>query len=84
MTDSIDQIKKDAEARMAKSAETLKADLGKIRAGRAHPGLLEQIRVDYYGQKSPLSQVANVAVSDARTLTVCDGGRLLTAIISPP
>jgi ribosome recycling factor len=70
MTDSIDKIKKDSEARMAKSVETLKNDLGKIRAGRAHPGLLEQIRVDYYGQKSPLSQVANVAASDARTLTV--------------
>jgi len=55
---------------MAKSVETLKADLGKVRTGRAHPGLLEGIRVDYYGNKSPLSQVASVAVGDARTLSV--------------
>lgn len=70
MAESVESIKKDAETRMAKSVETLKADLGKIRTGRAHPGLLEHIRVDYYGNKSPLSQVANVAVGDARTLTV--------------
>ena len=70
MTQSVDNIKKDAETRMAKSVETLKTDLGKIRTGRAHPGLLEHVRVDYYGNKSPLSQVANVAVGDARTLTV--------------
>jgi ribosome recycling factor len=63
-------MKKDADARMQKSVETLRADLGKIRAGRAHPGVLDQIRIDYYGQKSPLSQVANVVASDARTLTV--------------
>lgn len=70
MPESVENIKKDAETRMAKSVETLKSDLGKIRTGRAHPGLLEHIRVDYYGNKSPLSQVANVAVGDARTLTV--------------
>lgn len=70
MTLSVDQIKKDAETRMAKSVETLKLDIGKIRTGRAHPGLLEHIRVDNYGSKAPLSQVANVAVGDARTLTV--------------
>ena len=68
--DSIDKIKKDSDSRMLKSVETLKNDLGKIRAGRAHPGLLDQVRVDYYGQVSPLSQVANVVASDARTLTV--------------
>lgn len=70
MTESVDKIKQDAQARMTKSVETLRNDLGKIRAGRAHPGLLDQVRVDYYGQKSPLSQVANIAASDARTLTV--------------
>jgi len=70
MTDSVDNIKKDADTRMLKSVETLKSDLGKVRAGRAHPGILETIRVDYYGQNSPLSQVANVVASDARTLTV--------------
>jgi len=70
MAQNVEQVKKDAETRMAKSVETLKADLGKVRTGRAHPGLLEGIRVDYYGNKSPLSQVASVAVGDARTLSV--------------
>jgi ribosome recycling factor len=70
MTQNVEQIKKDAETRMAKSLDTLKADLAKVRTGRAHPGLLESVRVDYYGNKSPLSQVANVSISDARTLTV--------------
>lgn len=70
MMNSVGEIKKDADARMTKSLETLQNDLGKLRAGRAHPGLLDQIRVDYYGQRSPLSQVANIVASDARTLTV--------------
>ncbi|OGI44927.1 MAG: ribosome recycling factor [Candidatus Muproteobacteria bacterium RIFCSPHIGHO2_01_FULL_65_16] len=70
MAESLETIKKEAEARMAKSVETLKNDLGKIRTGRAHPGLLEGVRVDYYGNKSPLSQVANISVGDPRTLTV--------------
>ncbi|HEU5339422.1 MAG TPA: ribosome recycling factor, partial [Sulfuricaulis sp.] len=55
MTQSVESIKKDAETRMAKSVETLKNDLGKIRTGRAHPGLLENVRVDYYGNKTPLN-----------------------------
>jgi ribosome recycling factor len=81
MTDSIDKIKKDADARMMKSVETLKNDLGKLRAGRAHPGLLDQVRVDYYGQRSPLSQVANVVASDARTLTVTPWDKGLVSAI---
>ena len=70
MAQTLDQIKKDAEARMTKSLEALKLELSKIRTGRAHPGLLEQVRVDYYGTKTPLNQLANVSVGDARTLTV--------------
>ena len=70
MQDQINMIKKDGEQRMAKSVESLKADLGKIRTGRAHAGLLDHLRVDYYGTQTPISQVANVSVSDARTLTV--------------
>ncbi len=66
----IDEIKKDAEARMGKSVESLKHELGKLRAGRAHPSLLDQISVDYYGTATPLSQIANINASDARTLTV--------------
>lgn len=67
---SCDQIKKDAEARMTKSLETLKSELAKLRTGRAHAGLLEHIRVDYYDNKTPLNQLANISVADARTLTV--------------
>lgn len=66
----LDNLKKDAEARMAKSLEALKNDLAKVRTGRATPGLLEHVQVDYYGSKTPLNQVANVAVADARTLAI--------------
>lgn len=66
----IEELKKDAEIRMGKSIESLKGDLTKLRTGRAHPSLLEHITVDYYGSEVPLSQVANINVSDARTLTV--------------
>ncbi len=66
----IEEIKQDAEARMGKSIESLKHELGKLRAGRAHPSLLDQISVDYYGNPTPLNQVSNVTATDARTLTV--------------
>ena len=60
----------DAEARMKKSIESFKLDMSKLRTGRAHPSLLDHVRVDYYGTETPLSQVANISVSDARTLTI--------------
>ena len=63
-------IKKIAEQKMAKSIEAFKGDLHKIRTGRAHPGLLDQVQVDYYGQLLPISQVANVTLLDARTISV--------------
>ncbi|MBU0655298.1 MAG: ribosome recycling factor [Gammaproteobacteria bacterium] len=66
----IDDIKQDAEQRMQKSIEALKHDLAKIRTGRAHPSLLDQVTVDYYGSDVPLSQVANIGTEDARTLKV--------------
>ncbi len=66
----IEDIKKDAAARMKKSIDSLKQELAKLRTGRAHPGLLEHIHVDYYGSEMPLNQVASVSASDARTLTV--------------
>ena len=66
----IDDILKDAKDRMGKSVESLENDLGRVRTGRAHPSLLESVRVDYYGAESPLSAVANVNTEDARTLTV--------------
>ncbi|HIO97877.1 MAG TPA: ribosome recycling factor [Leucothrix sp.] len=66
----IDDIIKDAESRMQKSIESLRGELAKVRTGRAHPSLLEHIVVDYYGSDTPLNQVANIGVEDARTLTV--------------
>ncbi len=66
----IDDILKDAESRMGKSVEALENELGKMRTGRAHPSLLEHIKVDYYGSETPLSQVANINTEDARMLTV--------------
>lgn len=66
----IDDIKKDAASRMAKSVESLSDNLAKVRTGRAHPSLLDHLTVSYYGSDVPLRQVANVGVEDGRTLTV--------------
>ena len=66
----IDDILEDAESRMQKSIEALKNELTKIRTGRAHSSLLDHISVEYYGSDVPLSQVANIATEDARTLSV--------------
>ncbi len=67
---TIADIKKTAETKMAKSIEALKNDLQKIRTGRAHPGILDQVSVDYYGSMVPISQVANLTLLDARTISV--------------
>ncbi len=67
---NIADIKKTAEQKMAKSVEAFKHELHKIRTGRAHPGLLDQVQVDYYGSMVPISQVANVSLMDARTISV--------------
>ena len=66
----INDVKQTAEQKMAKSVETLKHDLGKVRTGRAHTGLLDHIQVDYYGSMMPIAQVANVTLGDARTIVV--------------
>jgi ribosome recycling factor len=66
----INDILKDSKTRMEKSVEALKGQLSKIRTGRAHPSLLDGIQVSYYGANTPLRQVANVSVEDARTLTI--------------
>jgi ribosome recycling factor len=66
----IPDIKKSAEQKMQKSLEALKLDLGKVRTGRAHTGLLDHITVDYYGTPTAINQVANVSLADARTITV--------------
>jgi len=66
----INDVKKSAEQKMGKSVDALKVDLGKVRTGRAHTGLLDHIQVDYYGSMLPLAQVANVTLADARTIGV--------------
>lgn len=66
----IADVKKTAEQKMQKSVETLKANLGKVRTGRAHTGLLDHITVDYYGNPTPINQVASVTLIDARTIGV--------------
>jgi ribosome recycling factor len=66
----IADVKKSAEHKMHKSVETLKADLSKVRTGRAHTGLLDHVQVDYYGSMMPISQVANITLVDPRTIGV--------------
>lgn len=66
----IQEIQKTAEEKMEKSVEALKNNLAKVRTGRAHTGLLDQVEVDYYGSLVPVSQVANVTLLDARTISV--------------
>jgi ribosome recycling factor len=67
---SIADIRKTAGEKMTKSVDAFKNELHKIRTGRAHPGLLDQVHVDYYGSMVPISQVANVSLLDARTISV--------------
>ncbi len=67
---NINDIKKTATDKMHKSVEALKHDLGKVRTGRAHTGLIDHLRVDYYGAEMPINQVANVTLADARTIQI--------------
>jgi ribosome recycling factor len=67
---SISDLKKNAQQKMNKSIETLKGDLIKVRTGRAHTGILDHVMVDYYGNPTPINQVANVTLQDARTIAV--------------
>ena len=75
------QLKKTAEQKMHKSIEALKADLAKVRTGRAHTGLLDHLRVEYYGQEVPLSQVASVTLVDARTIGITPWEKKMGAVI---
>lgn len=77
----INEIKQEAEARMKKSLEALGSAFNKIRTGRAHPSILDSVRVDYYGSEMPLSQVANVNVMDARTLSVSAWEKKMVPVI---
>lgn len=66
----INEILRDAKSRMEKSIDALKQELAKLRTGRAHPTLIEHVMVSYYGNPTPLSQVANIAIENSRTLMV--------------
>ncbi|GAB1411768.1 ribosome recycling factor [Candidatus Desulfobacillus denitrificans] len=77
----IPELKKSTEQKMQKSLEALKSDLGKVRTGRAHAGILDHIQVDYYGSMVPLSQVANVNLIDARTIGVAPWEKKMAAVI---
>ena len=77
----LDDVKSDAEERMAKSIVALDVAFARIRTGRAHPKLLDGIVVDYYGTPTPLNQVANIMVEDARTLAVSPWGKPMVPVV---
>jgi ribosome recycling factor len=74
-------IKTDAKVRMEKSVEALKQQIAKVRTGRAHPSLLDTIKVDYYGSETPLKGVGNITVEDARTLLISLYDRSMIAAV---
>ena len=77
----INEIQSDADTRMGKSLESLKQDLMKVRTGRAHTSLLDSITVDYYGNQTPLNQVANISILDSRTLSVQVWEKQMTPVV---
>lgn len=77
----INDIKNDAQTRMAKSIESLRDSLGKLRTGRASTALVEHLKVNYYGSDMPLSQVASVSVSDARSLIIAPWEKQMVAAV---
>ncbi len=77
----LNEIKKDAQARMAKSIEALRHDLTKLRTGRATTALVDHLKVSYYGSEMPLTQVASVAVTDARSLTISPWEKQMVAAV---
>ncbi len=77
----IPELKKTTEQKMQKSLDALKNDLGKVRTGRAHAGILDHVQVDYYGSMMPLNQVANINLIDARTIGVTPWEKKLASVI---
>lgn len=77
----LQDIKKDADERMGKSVDSLRSELKKLRTGRAHTSLLDHITVEYYGSEVPLSQVANIGIEDARTLTITPWERSMVQVV---
>jgi ribosome recycling factor len=80
-TNMLNDIKAEASARMQKCIQSFQSDLKKLRTGRAHPSLIEGLKVDFYGSESPLNQVANISVEDGRTLVVTPWDRNMVAAI---
>jgi ribosome recycling factor len=78
---NIADIKRNAEQKMHKSLEALKVDLGKVRTGRAHTGILDHVMVDYYGTPTPIPQVANVTLIDNRTIGVTPWDKKLAGVV---
>lgn len=78
---TIADVRKNTEQKMQKSLEALKSDLGKVRTGRAHTGLLDHVMVDYYGSQTPVSQVANVTLIDGRTIGVSPWEKKMASVI---
>lgn len=78
---SVADVKKNTDQRMQKSLETLRADLAKVRTGRAHTGILDHVMIDYYGSQTNLSQVANVTLIDARTIGVQPWEKKMIAVV---
>lgn len=75
------EVRKATEQKMLKSIDALKADLSKVRTGRAHTGLLDHVQVEYYGSMVPISQVANIGLADARTITVQPWEKKLLTVV---
>jgi len=78
---NVADVRKSAEQKMQKSIEALKVDLGKVRTGRAHTGLLDHVMVDYYGNATPLPQISSVTLMDARTLAVTPWEKKLLPVV---
>ncbi|HVY08062.1 MAG TPA: ribosome recycling factor [Burkholderiales bacterium] len=78
---TVADVKKSADQKMQKTLETLKTDLGKVRTGRAHTGILDHVQVDYYGNPTPLNQVANLSLLDARTISVTPWEKKMVTVI---
>lgn len=78
---SVAEVRKTAEQKMQKSIEALKNDLGKVRTGRAHTGLLDHVMVDYYGNATPVPQIGSVSLLDARTLSVTPWEKKLLPVV---
>jgi ribosome recycling factor len=78
---AVADVKKSADQKMQKSIETLKADLAKVRTGRAHTGILDHVMVDYYGNPTPIGQVANLTLIDARTIGVQPWEKKMVSVV---